>query len=418
MDIRPILPIVHHPLFQRLLHVYQLSTTFFVFPGATHTRFEHALGVYSKSKRLAARLAEEGLLTAQEAWNVALFALLHDIGHGPFSHLIEGLTPYDHDQNGERVISELNEAIKGSGGDPKLIKQLFDRSNPLYRIVMDKNLGTDKLDYLERDIYHTGFGQHPDVETIMDYLSYMKGELVIDKKNIEAAKQIQRLYLYMYKEVYLHKSSLISSRFLQKIIALWLSLRRIEPADLWSMTDAELISQLYTDTDPRLRFLYQCYRRRKLPSTGVVFRIDRKQFKERVAGKKIKVIGEKAEFFKKMSEHSSPQELEHIEQQVAKLLKVPAHTVLVVPTPAVWRFAPEDIAYNDDNNIYSLKDTQPEYFETLKEDLEEYLSVRVCVIGNRALLYDSADKVHALIKRIIASVTRKKRVSKNLSLAV
>ena len=56
VDIRPILPIVHHPLFQRLLHVYQLSTTFFVFPGATHTRFEHALGVYSKSKRLAARL--------------------------------------------------------------------------------------------------------------------------------------------------------------------------------------------------------------------------------------------------------------------------------------------------------------------------------------------------------------------------
>jgi len=418
VDIRPIAGIVAHPLFQRLLHVYQLSTTFFVFPGATHTRFEHAMGVYSKTRRFAARLAEEGVLTAHEAKNVALFALLHDIGHGPFSHLIERLTPYDHDKNGEKILDEMKEAVQESGGDFKLIKKCFDRSSPLCRIVMDKNLGMDKLDYLERDIYHTGFGQRPDVETIMNYLSYIKDDLVIDKKNLEAAKQIQRLYLYMYKEVYLHKSSLISSRFFQKTIALWLSLRHIDPEELWGMTDAELVAYLYTDTDPRLQFLYQCYRRRRFPSTGVVFRVEQKQFKERLAGKKIKVIGEKDKFFKRFQQHASPQELEDMEQQVAKLLKVPAHTILIVPTLAVWRFAPEDILYHDDGEVYSLRDTQPEYFENMKEDLQEYLSVRVCIIGNRALLHDNADKVHALLKRILSAGSRKKRPGKNLELEV
>lgn len=415
---RPILPIIHHPLFQRLLHVYQLSTTFFVFPGATHTRFEHAMGVYSKAKRFTSRLAEEGILTTHQAHNVALFALLHDIGHGPFSHLIERLTPYDHDKNGEKILDEMKEAIKESGGDFKFIKKCFDRSNPLYRIVMDKNLGMDKLDYLERDIYHTGFGQHPDVETIMNYLSFIKNDVVVDKKALEAAKQIQRLYLYMYKEVYLHKSSLISSRFFQKMVALWLSLRHIDAQDLWGMTDAELVSHLYTDPDPRLQFLYQCYRRRRFPSTGLVFRMDDKQFKERLAGKKIKVIGEDEEFFKKFGAHASPQELEYMEQQIAKLLKVPAHTVLVVPTLAVWRFAPEDILYHDDGQVYSLRDTQPEYFEGMKEDLREYLSVRVCIIGNRSLLYDNAGKVQTLIKRILASGVRKKRAGRNLSLVL
>ena len=309
-------------------------------------------------------------------------------------------------------------AIEKSGGDYQAIKKCFDRSSPLYHIVMDKNLGMDKLDYLERDIYHTGFGQHPDVETIMNYLSFIKDNLVIDKKNLEAAKQIQRLYLYMFKEVYLHKSSLISSRFLQKIISLWLLLRHIDPMELWSMTDAELISHIYTDTDPRLQFLYQCYRRRQFPSTGLVFRLERKQSKERLAGKKIKVIGEKSDFFKRFNIHATPTELERIEHEISKLLKVPDHTILIVPTLNPWRFAPEDILYHDDDEIYSLKESQSEYFESLKEEMEEYLSVRVCIIGNRGLLHDNAVKVHTLLKRLLSAGSRKKRPGKNLELLV
>src|SRR5258708_23415782 len=103
IDIRDILPIINHPRFQRLLHVSQLGSELVVFPGATHSRFEHALGVYSKALKFCTRMAEEGFITTFEARNVPIFVLLHDIGHGPFSHTIEALTSYNHDKNGFKI---------------------------------------------------------------------------------------------------------------------------------------------------------------------------------------------------------------------------------------------------------------------------------------------------------------------------
>ncbi|MDP3697589.1 MAG: HD domain-containing protein, partial [Candidatus Taylorbacteria bacterium] len=189
IDIRDIIPIIHHPLFQRLLHISQLGTTLNVFPGATHNRFEHALGVYGKTKRFTRRMVEDGFLTPHEARNVSLFGLLHDIGHGPFSHVLEELTPLsgDEDENGLVVLKLLKNEIKAAGGDYEFIRKLAAHKSPLYKIVMDKNVGMDKLDYLERDVYHTGFGQMPDIESLFNYLVYLKGSLVIDKKSLEAA---------------------------------------------------------------------------------------------------------------------------------------------------------------------------------------------------------------------------------------
>src|SRR3989338_6147568 len=187
IDIRDIMPIIHHPLFQRLLHISQLGTTLNVFPGATHNRFEHAMGVYAKTLRFSKRMVEDDFLTPYEAKNVSLFGL---------------------------------------------------------------------LDYLERDMYHTGCGQRPDIESLFNYLVYLRGHLVIDKKSLEAAKQMQKLYLYMYKEVYLHKSALISQRFIQKMIAMLLKLTASDPADLWRLNDQELMALVYTHPDKNLKFLY------------------------------------------------------------------------------------------------------------------------------------------------------------------
>ncbi|HZZ99503.1 MAG TPA: HD domain-containing protein [Candidatus Paceibacterota bacterium] len=406
VDIRDILPIVSHPRFQRLLFVAQLGTTLRVFPGASHNRFEHALGVYAKTLRFCQKMFKEGSLTEREAKTVPLFGLLHDIGHGPFSHLIEELTPYDHDENGLHVIDEMKKEIIASGGDFNLIKRMFARKSPLYRIVMDRNLGMDKLDYLDRDTFHTGFGQRPDVESVFDYLTWLKNQLVIDKKDLEAAKQMQRLYLYMYKEVYLHKSSLISQRFLQKMISIYLSHHRIDPEDLWALSDGELMAKIYTDTDLRLQFLYSSYMKRMLPSTGLVFRMEQKLNRERVAGKEIKVIGMPPDFFDNLTKRSSPTDLSLLEEEIAKALAVPAYTVLVVPILAPWRFAPQDILYHDEGKIFSLKETQPEYFNSMRAELEEYLAVRVCIIGNRRLLYTHAAKISAVIE---AFITRRKQ---------
>jgi len=401
IDIRNIMPVVHHPLFQRLLHIFQLGANLCVFPGASHNRFEHALGVYGKTSLFCERLAREGFLSQYQARNISLFGLLHDIGHGPFSHVIEALTPVNHDKNGFKIISQLDKEIKESGGDPKFIKALFGRRNNFYRIVMDKNLGMDKLDYLERDVYHTGFGQQPDIRSVFDYLSFIDGKLVIDKKSLEAAKQMQRLYMYMYKEFYLHKSSQISQRFLEKMIAIWIKLDKINPAKLWLLSDYELLAHIYKHKDPVLQFLYQSYKTRNLPKTGLVIRLESREFKERISGKKIKVIGEDKSFFKKFAKHSSFRELEKLENLIGQTLKVEPYKLVVVPMITPWRFAPEDILYHDAGKIFSLKEVHPEYFEVLRHEADDYVAVRVCIIGDRELLYRNSNKITQIIKKYL-----------------
>ncbi|PIR41852.1 MAG: hypothetical protein COV30_01520 [Candidatus Yanofskybacteria bacterium CG10_big_fil_rev_8_21_14_0_10_37_15] len=401
IDIRNIMPIVHHPLFQRLLHIFQLGANLVVFPGASHNRFEHALGVYGKTSLFCQRLLKEGLLTSRQATNVALFGLLHDIGHGPFSHVIETLTPIDHDRNGFKIIRLLNKEIKQSGGDAQFIEDLFGRKNSLYKIVMDKNLGMDKLDYLERDVYHTGFGQRPDTKSVFDYLSFIKGQLVIDKKSLEAAKQIQRFYMYMYKEFYLHKSSQISQRFLEKMIAVWINKGNINPGKLWLMNDGELLAHIYKNDDPILQFLYRAYKDRNLPKTGLVVRLKDRQFKERISGKEIEVIGEDLGFFENFTKRSSFKELEKMENLISKELNVESHKIVIVPMTASWRFVPEDIVYHDNGKIFSLKKTNPKYFEDMRSEADDYVAVRVCFIGNRSIIYKNSSLIHKIIKKYL-----------------
>jgi HD superfamily phosphohydrolase len=401
VDVRRIINIVNHPIYQRLIRISQLGPTLNIFPGAVHNRFEHSLGVHNKTKKLCQRLVEDGVMKQSEAYNVSIFALLHDIGHGPFSHIIEELTPINHDRVGLKLINLMAEEIEKSGGSLDYIENLFKHKNPFYKIVMDKNMGTDKLDYLFRDIYHTGFGQIPDVETMLNYLTFIDGNLVIDKKSLESARQVQALYTYMFKQVYLHKSSMISQRYLQKMISLWLERSQFKPKDLWRLNDAELLAHLYLSDDKKIAEMYRSYVSRNLPMSGLVIRLKDRQFKERIAGKKIRLIGESQEFFDQFIKKSSPADLEKIESSIADYLKIDSSRIVVVPILTPWRFIPEDILYHDNGQIYSLRKTHKDYFDSLKCDLDDYIAVRVCIVGERELLYKKADQVYRLIKQSI-----------------
>ena len=400
VDIRNIIPIIHHPLFQRLLHIFQLGSNLGVFPGASHNRFEHALGVYSKTGQFCDRLAREGFISDYQAKNTALFGLLHDIGHGPFSHVIEELTPVDHDKNGFKIVGLLKKEIEECGGDFKFIQSLFGRKNDIHKIVTDKNMGMDKLDYLDRDVYHTGFGPRPDIKSVSDYLSFIEGNLVIDKKSLEAAKQTQKMYQYMYKEFYLHKSSQINQRFLEKMIAVWMRLDDIDPGKLWLMNDYELLAHIYKHDNSDIQFMYQCFKNRNLPKTGLVIRLKDRQSKERISGKKIKVIGEEKAFFDNFAEHSSFKLLEKLETLIGAEIAVEPNKIIVVPMISSWRFVPEDILYHDAGTIFSLKKTHPEHFNGMRSDSDDYMAIRVCVIGDRELIYKNANNIHKLLKNI------------------
>ena len=107
------------------------------------------------------------------------------------------------------------------------------------------------------------------------------------------------------------------------------------------MNDAELVGKICNHSDSDLKFLYTCYKDRNFPRAGLVIRLKNREFKERIAGKKIKVVGEDKKFFGQFLKHASPSRLEELETKIAKSIGVQDHKVVVVPTLTPWRFVPE-----------------------------------------------------------------------------
>ena len=152
IDIGPIIPIIDSPAFQRLDDTRQLGMTYLVFRGARHTRFIHSLGSYWATRALADRWIRDGFLNKDAGDALAVFALLHDVGHPAFSHTSEDFCLKNHHgTTTDLICGELKSAIENCGVDPHVVASMARRENPLYRVVCDKNVGTEKLDYLERD---------------------------------------------------------------------------------------------------------------------------------------------------------------------------------------------------------------------------------------------------------------------------
>ena len=105
-------------------------------------------------------------------------------------------------------------------------------------------------------------------------------------------------------------------------------------------------------------------------------------------------------FFDSFSKYSSFRELEKLESLIGKTVGVEAYKIVIVPMITPWRFVPEDILYHDDGNILSLKKTYPDYFEAMKREADDYVAVRVCIIGDRGLIYKNSELIHKLIKNI------------------
>ena len=147
-DIRSVLPMIDTPQFQSLGYKRQLGMTDLAFPSATRVRMAHSLGSFDSTRELTKRWCERELITEEEATAVNAFALYHDIGHGPFSHVTERICPLDNDEMGLKIIDELRSKIEACNINFDLFKNIFAHKNNLYLAVHDKNLGMEKLDYL------------------------------------------------------------------------------------------------------------------------------------------------------------------------------------------------------------------------------------------------------------------------------
>ncbi len=215
-----LLDLIDHPYFQRLRRIAQTALTYYVYPGAHHTRFHHALGAYHLMTQAVEVLRQKGVdITEEEAEGVCIAILLHDIGHGPFSHTLEHtIIDVHHEELSLAFMVELNEEF-----DNKLevAINIFQDKHPkhfLHQLVSGQ-LDMDRLDYLNRDSFYTGVSEGViGYDRIIKMLNVSNGELVVEEKGIYSIEKFLISRRIMYWQVYLHKTVLSAEQMLTKTL--------------------------------------------------------------------------------------------------------------------------------------------------------------------------------------------------------
>ena len=212
--------LVEHPYFQRLRRIKQVSLTHYVYPGALHTRFHHALGALHLMGQAIDVLRSKGVeILEEEAKAVCIAILMHDIGHGPFSHTLEHtLVNVHHEEISLLFMERLNEQFEGQ---LSLAIDIFKNKYPkkfLHQLISGQ-LDMDRMDYLNRDSFFTGV--HEGVigyDRIIKMLAVHKGELVVEEKGIYSIEKFLIARRLMYWQVYLHKTVLVAEQMLIKTL--------------------------------------------------------------------------------------------------------------------------------------------------------------------------------------------------------
>ena len=224
-----IFDIISHPFFQRLRYIKQLGLTDLVYPGAVHTRFQHALGALHLMGRVLDNLRFKGVQISQQEYEAAQLAvLLHDIGHGPCSHALEDslLPGVKHESISYLMMSSLNQEFNGALDlTMKIFRNSYDRKF-LHQLVSSQ-LDIDRLDYLNRDCFFSGVQEGTiGVDRIILMLHVHDDQLVVEEKGIYSIENFLNARRLMYWQVYLHKTTVSAERMLVNLIRRAQALRR------------------------------------------------------------------------------------------------------------------------------------------------------------------------------------------------
>ena len=216
-----IFDIISHPWYQRLRRIHQMALASLVYPGAVHTRFHHSLGAYHLMCQAVSELCNKGVdITEEEGEAVKAAILLHDIGHGPYSHALENLLvpKVNHEEIGLRIMHRMNEDMDGR---LSLAIDIFTNNYPKYFLhsLISGQVDVDRMDYLTRDSFYTGVSEGViGYDRILKMLAVCNGELMIEEKAIYSTEKFLIARRQMYWQVYLHKAVLATEMMLVKII--------------------------------------------------------------------------------------------------------------------------------------------------------------------------------------------------------
>lgn len=213
--------LIEHPWFQRLRRIRQLGLTELVYPGALHTRFHHAIGaMYLMDQALQTLRSKGHDISDEEATSVQAAILLHDLGHGPFSHVLENtlLPNVPHEQISLLLMKELNTEFSGR---LSMAIQMFEGTykRGFFHQLISSQLDMDRLDYLNRDCYYTGVIEGSiGTDRIIKMLDIADDELVVEEKGLLSIEHFLNARRTMYWQVYLHKTSLCAEMMLTQIL--------------------------------------------------------------------------------------------------------------------------------------------------------------------------------------------------------
>lgn len=221
VDDKLLLDVLNHPWMQRLRRIRQLGMTNLVYPGAQHTRFSHALGAMHLMQMAIQTLQSKGIDITEEEGRANMAAmLLHDIGHGPFSHVLESsiVEGVSHEEVSFLLMKGMNEQL---GGRLTPTLDVFSgKCKPFLHQLISSQLDTDRMDYLKRDSFFSGVTEGNIAnERIIKMLNIANGELVVEAKGIYSVEKFLIARRLMYWQVYMHKTVVAAERMLIKILS-------------------------------------------------------------------------------------------------------------------------------------------------------------------------------------------------------
>ena len=271
--------IVQHPFFQRLNRINQLGLASVVYPGARHTRFQHSLGAFHLMSEAIKSLTEKGVyIFDSEAEAVQAAILMHDIGHGPFSHVLENTLIHgiSHEDISLMMMEQINHDLKDQ---LNLAISIFkdEYPNKIFHQLISSQLDMDRLDYLRRDSFYTGVTEgNIGSARIIKMLNVADDKLVVDSKGIYSIENYLTTRRLMYWQVYLHKTAVGYEKVLVNTLkrakydidAQWFASHpealqmyaELDDSDIWSAlkvwkhSDDKILSTLATDMTDRHLF--------------------------------------------------------------------------------------------------------------------------------------------------------------------